>query len=260
MFQLAAHPQSIGKVLDGTFKLFAASIKSSFILALLAALAALLPAMIMQHRMGGDPTAFVQGGMGIFMLFYLIGVLISLVLYSALIYKVNSIALNQQVGYGQAVSVGLRKLLPLILAGILYILAVMVGSILLLVPGIILSVSLIFYVFLIVCDNQGPISALTASHKLVWGNWWRTITVFLAPFFVYLVIYIAAGMVIGVAAGIQASSGEMALSSINLYMNLLTLVISVVAYPFFASLMIVQVNDLKIRKSGDDLDARIAAA
>lgn len=259
MFQLASQPQSIGKVLDNAFRLFVSCFKSVALLALIAVLAAVLPAMFMQQAVTGDPASISGTGMGMFFTVYLIGMLISLVLYNALFYKVNSIARDNPVGYGQAVGVGLRKLLPVIAAVLLYILAVMVGSILLLVPGIILMLSLVFYMPLIVCDNQGPITALKTSHRLVWGNWWRTMTVFLAPAFIYLVIYMTAGIVVGIMAGVSVSSGDAdIIDSANLYMNLLTIIVSIFAYPFFAALFIVQIHDLKLRKSGADLDARIA--
>jgi hypothetical protein len=260
MFQLASQPQSIGKVLDNAFKLFAGCFKSVAPLALIAALAAVLPAMFMQQSVTGDPASVSGTGMGMFFTIYLVGILISLMLYNALFYKVHSISRNEAVDYGQAVGVGLRKLFPVIGAVLLYILAVIVGSILLIVPGIILMLSLIFYMPLIVCDNQGPIAALKTSHRLVWGNWWRTMTVFMAPAFIYLVIYMAAGMVVGIMAGVSVSSGEADIvSSMNLYMNLLTIIVSIFGYPFFAALIVVQINDLKLRKSGADLDARIAA-
>ena len=57
---------------------------------------------------------------------------------------------------------------------ILFTLAVMIGTLLLIIPGLILMVSLLLCFPTALFDRQGPGFRLTESHRLVWGNWWRT--------------------------------------------------------------------------------------
>ncbi len=55
-----------------------------------------------------------------------------------------------------------------ILAGI----AIGLGFVLLLVPGIYLAVGLSMGMFLVLIDHQGPVEAFTKSRALVAGQWW----------------------------------------------------------------------------------------
>jgi hypothetical protein len=180
--------------------------------------------------------------------------------YNALYYRIDAFAFNRDSGAGAAVKVGFRKILPVLFAAILFVLAVIVGSILLIIPGLILMVSLFLYMPLIVCDNKGSISALSTSHKLVWGNWWRTLAVFMVPFFIAMIAYIAIGGVAGVVAGVAAATGAAdgpAPASVNAMISVVTVVISLFIYPFSAAFMLVQLNDLKLRKRGEDLEAQL---
>jgi hypothetical protein len=255
MFQMPDSPQSIGKVLDSGFRLFAYSFKHVFFLVLIAAVAIALPNMIFGNTT--DPQVMAQS-VGPMLAMLLVGWLVFLVFYNAVFYRMNALADDRDAGAGEAIGAGLRKMLPVLGAGILFSLAVMVGSLLLLIPGVILMVSLILYVPLIVCDDEGVFSALRTSHNLVWGDWWRTTAVFLVPFVVYIVVYMAVAMIVGAVAGASAvTSGEVG-DSVYTMINVAMVVISVIAYPFFAAIMLVQLNDLKLRKRGGDLEAQLA--
>ena len=59
---------------------------------------------------------------------------------------------------------------------ILYGLAIVVGLILLVIPGIILSISLCLAFYLVALENKGAVDSLKSSHALVKGYWWRTAT------------------------------------------------------------------------------------
>ncbi len=91
----------------------------------------------------------------------------------------------------------------------------------------------------------------------MWGNWWRTLLIFTVIFVIYSVIYMGLALIAIVPAFLSAGSGP---SVNNLYLDLGGVVINTVVYPFFAAMMVVQYNDLKLRKEGQDLEARINEA
>lgn len=260
MYSLSTSPQSIGKVLDSGFKLFTSSFGGSAVLAFFAGVAIALPNILFMSNAASDPLAATEM-MGSFFVSFAIGMVVFLALYNAMFYRIGAISKGGSATIGESIGVGLRKIIPIILAGICYMLAVMVGSILLLIPGIILMLSMVFYMPLIVCENEGIISSLKVSHGLVWGNWWRTMAVFLAPIFVYMVVYMGAVMIAGIAFGSAAAMGDPsgAAATVNLAVNVITVLISIFIYPFFAAIMLVQLNDLKLRKHGSDLEQRVGA-
>lgn len=259
MFEMPVSPQSIGKVLDTGFRLFAYSFKRVFVLTLLAVLAFSVPNFLFNSMAAADPQALAQSFGAQMILTFLVAYIVGMVFYNAVYSRMGALAYNRDGSAGDAVKVGLRKVFPALLALILYMLAVIVGSILLIIPGVILMVSLFLYMPLIICDNEGPVSALTTSHRLVWGNWWRTLAVFMAPFFVAMIVYMAIGMVAGVVAGLSAAGAVDGPTPefINVIMSLVMIVVSLFIYPFLTAFMLVQLNDLKLRKRGVDLEAQL---
>jgi len=60
-----------------------------------------------------------------------------------------------------------------LIATVLYGIAVMIGVLLLIVPGVIVSLMLLFYGFLIIDKGLSPIDALKASHLVTKGAKWQ---------------------------------------------------------------------------------------
>lgn len=261
MFQYSSKPESIGRVLDASIKLFFASFTKVFIFILLFSLIILSPHFFMSNAMlapgASDPdpdflwkflpAAFVAG-------------VFAAAFYIAIYYRMDKIARREEADASSAIAVGFKKLVPVVVAGILYMIAFVVGSVLLVVPGIILLLSLYFYMPLVISDNMGPVRSLLTSHRLVWGNWWRTATVFLVPFFLMIVLLVLVGVIMAVFVGVGAASGtEETSATVNTIYSIVMLVFYIVMYPYIASITLVQLNDLKLRKQGADLEARVEA-
>ena len=62
----------------------------------------------------------------------------------------------------------------LLVATILYVLIVGVGTIALIIPGVFLGFKLFYYDYAIVIENAGIIGSLKRGWEVVRGNWWRT--------------------------------------------------------------------------------------
>ena len=60
--------------------------------------------------------------------------------------------------------------------------AVVVGAIGFLIPGIFLMILFIYNGLGILIDGKSIFASFAYSAKLVWGNWWRTLIVFLISF------------------------------------------------------------------------------
>ena len=66
-----------------------------------------------------------------------------------------------------------RSFLPYLAATILNGLIVVIGLVLLIVPGIILALMLIFTPYIVVDRELGPIKALKESARMTKGHWWE---------------------------------------------------------------------------------------
>lgn len=254
---LASEPVSIGKILDISIKLYRTSFNKLVGLFLIMAAIYIFQGL-MTEQLIGDPSA---GGaqahalmltrLPMAMGYLLVSSLAVFVIQLAIIYRIDNIVQQREDSFIDALQFGCKKFPAMLMAVILYTLAIMGGTILLIVPGIILTISMMLYIYFIVVDSLGAYASLKASHNLVWGHWWRTLSVYMAPGVIAMVVYFA-------LVALLAFLG----SSDSATVKLLTTVISDLALaifiPYFFVLGYVQFHDLKLRKSGGDLELRLA--
>jgi len=256
MTRLSTEPLGIGKVLDASFKLFFAGLGRVFLLSLAASLVGVLPVLVLSGT--SDPETLRSGsGLASLVLISLITLLVSLVLLTAVLYRLGRLAEDREMTMTEALAHGLRCLLPMLFATILYALAVALGMVALVIPGLILMLTLAFFSLAIVLDDEGPLSALKRSHGLVWGNWWRTATVLSVPVIILIVLQLSLGLAVAVSVGVMAHDSSVLFPLVNQGVQVITNTFSV---PLLYAIFVVQYHDLKLRKEGSDLEARLTAA
>lgn len=258
-------PQGIGVVLDTAFQLYKASLPVVWPISLLLTIVG-LPSTL--YWMLGDQALPARGGLGVRFGFGfdaldplgssigLISSLLSLWVMGALCLKQRAVGVDESLGLGAALKMALRRLPVLFAATILVVLAVAAGVLLLVVPGLILSVSLAMYMVLLLFENRGALDSVTGSHRLVWGNWWRSSVIFAVALVLIMVIFVAVGVVAGIVTPFVGSASE----DIVIVSELVgTTVFNVLLMPFITAVMIALYWDLKLRKEGADLAARVNA-
>jgi hypothetical protein len=264
MYSLPTEPGSIGHTLDAGFKLYFVSFKQVLVLTILAALSVSVPVVALVLA---TPMLFVDDaapGNAIIAAF-IIGFVAIMILYMwfylAILCRIGGIAYAQNLSIGACMSTALRRIIPVILATILFSLAMMGGFLLFIIPGLILWVSLIFYSLCIVLEGDGILESLRHSHRLVWGNWWRTSVIGTVVIIVYYVIYLAIQvpfvvvdqMVFDSEFGAVPGFGQAMLSMVG------DIIAMVITLPLMTSVMVAVFHDLKLRKEGQDLEARVEA-
>lgn len=257
MYVKPTSPQSIGQVLDGTFRLAAASFRHTWLFALIAGLASYAASAYQFSRGGTLAEAVLAPQDATYWTLYVCGVVVSIVFFAAIYLRIDSIAGGASSEAG-ALSSALRRLPLLIVLTILTLLALMIGYVLLIVPGVILTISLIVSMPIFLLEDKGPIDALTSSHRLVWGNWWRTAAIVTVGGIIVVVLYFIFGFV-GAALAPLLTGGDALLASLISLLIVLAL-LGVVITPFFVALILNIYWDLKLRKEGGDLAARVQAA
>jgi hypothetical protein len=263
-----SQPQSIGGVLDTTFQLYKASVVKMIPLSLLAVIAG-SPQSIYVFTQGGlanpgDPFAMLNlmGSPG-YWLATVLGAIASMWMISAAYLKVGAIGTGGDLGIGTALQRALPRLPTVILMVILFAIALTIGFVLLVIPCLILMVSLGLCFNTALFEGKGPVDALTESHRLVWGNWWRTAAILTVGFIIIFVIYLIAGMIIGVLAPVLILGGGGGTENVLLITLIGGLLVGVLTsllmMPFYVGLAIAIYWDLKLRKDGGDLAARVGA-
>lgn len=259
-------PQSIGGVLDTTFQLYKASIVKMIPLSLLMSVAE-SPSSIYLFTQGGtataaNPFAMLNAISGpTFWLVVAVQLIGTTWLMAAAYLKVGAIGAGDDFSVGAALQKTLARVPAIIVMFILLSIALAVGMLLLLVPGIILSVSLALAFTILLFENKGPVDALTESHRLVWGNWWRTATIFTVWFIMLLVLYLVMGLLVGIVTPLlvlgAGADNMLLMSTVSGWV--IGLAMSLLVTPFYVALPIAVYWDLKLRKEGGDLAARVGA-
>jgi len=252
-------PQTIGGVLDTTFRLYKASLLQLIPLSLLMTVAAVAPSIyVLMHANPADPTAQVHilmsAGYWITYGVSLIGIMWAT---GALYLKTHAIGSGEALTTGSALQKSLTRLPTQIGATILWSLMVGVGLLLLLVPGLILMGSLILTFNLAVIESKGPLDSVVGSHRLIWGHWWRTAAILTVGIIIVIVLYMVAIMAITLLAPLFASVGALMVTMVASIAvgGLMGLLLT----PFYISMLIALYWDLKLRKEGTDLAARVGA-
>jgi hypothetical protein len=276
MYQAPGSPLSIGGVLDSGFKLFRECFTRVFFFALASSLIT-APANYAGAFIGaggaspGLIAAVFGGGFVV--------VVIAIVLSSAMIVRIDSIARGEVASVGDALRIGAQRApamlgatvlmglavvaIPsvLVLAGLLAgaSLPVLVGfSVLLLIPCSIIAIWLIFGPYAAILDRLGPVTSLRYSRALTRGYWWRTT----ALITILVIVLAVLSMVVGIVVGIAAFSDPEALVTTGQLPWYIQFVVSPVLSAFLAplsySLFMAIYYDLKLRHEGGDLAARIA--
>jgi hypothetical protein len=264
MYSLPTEPGSIGHTLDAGFKLYFVSFKRVLVLGILAILSVSVPIFVgatalgVYSRAGQEPDVAAVGLLGVTVM---VAMVFYLWFYLAALCRIGGIAYGQDLSLRACIATGLRRLFPVIIASILYALAMMGGFMLFIIPGLIVWLTLAFYALCIVLEGDGILESLKHSHRLVWGNWWRTAVIGTVVLIVYYVISLAieipflvvSQMLIDPEAG---NSSQIAESLLSMMGSILS---GVITFPLMASVFVAVFHDLKLRREGQDLDARVEA-
>jgi hypothetical protein len=253
MYAKPTAPQRIGQVLDGAFRLTRASLGRTWPLALCAGLVGAL-ASIYQLFSGLEPAALARSP--VFWIAYVVGIFASLLFIAAIFLRIDAVASGAETAPNPLAG-ALRRLPALFALTLLYVLAIVVGTVLLIVPGILFSVSLMLATPILLLDGKGPFAALSGSHRLVWGHWWRTFSIISIGGVIVMVLYFVIAFAAGFIAPMVGARDPVLAGTIVLVVVIG--LVSTAITPFFSSLVLNVYWELKLRREGGDLAARAEA-
>lgn len=245
---LPTRPQRVGETLDAGFRLYRISFLKSLPLAGISAVLGGIPSLLMPMADTASPAVFI----GALFVWFLLFLFVAPLVWSAMIALIGSYARDEPLTGRQALREGVRRMFPMLGSLILYILIVSAASALLLIPGLILMFSMMFYMYALVLDGKGPLDALGYSHSLVWGRWWRTLMLLSVPWTVAFTVIILFEMPVAYLA----DDPKMAMIGMQIGNVIGTAVVT----PLIYATMAICYHELKLRADGEDLQARIDSA
>ncbi len=151
--------------------------------------------------------------------------------------------------YRTSISFGARRLLPLLAMLILYYLGLIVGFILLIIPGIWLYASWSVATPALLIERRNPFRALGRSLGLVRGRWWPTAGVLLIA---SVMVAVLSGVIEGLLTAVALTSHPSIVFA-SVIVALAAAVSTIVLNPFSATVITVLYYDLRVRHEGLDV-------
>ncbi len=161
---------------------------------------------------------------------------------------------NQAWGVGEGFGFAFSKALPLLGVAILQGLAIMLGTCLCIVPGVIAFLALCAAVPLVLFDDVPVVESFSQSYNLTRGSWLPIFVVFLVAMLIIILPITIGACVLGVGAGIAAGEQGMMASSgwSNVLISLLFAPVTIAGGAYFNSLYIVVYRALLRRQGRTD--------
>lgn len=263
-------PQAIAEVLDSAFRIFKATLLKCLPYSVLATVAGQLQ-NIYVILTGRTLRPFSNSDPGWWAV-YVLGAVIGAGLINAIIIRQAAIASGSQSVGRVALMQGLRNVPYVVVMGVLVAIVVGIWFVpVAVIPAAhrswgvgILSVPAVYLLVLFLCSwpallvgHKGPIESLRYSAHLIWGNWWRTVMVYLVVLTMIIVLSVTAGLIVGVLTQLVAARDLAVTTAVSAVM---VVAFGAVYMPFVTSMSIALYGDLQARKEGTDLERRIAGA
>lgn len=187
----------IGDVVNRTFGAISRNFVTFFLLsAVLVGVPTLTIGFVQLGVSVGDGSAFLT----LLGLAFIVNLAAAYVLQGALIHGAVVDFNGKKASFGDCLSTGLKHMLPLIAIAILMWLGIMLGMLLLIVPGVILSLMWIVAIPARVIENVGIFQAFGRSRDLTRNNRWKILGLFV----MYMIIATVISMIVMIPAGVFA--------------------------------------------------------
>lgn len=252
-------PLGLGEILDGAFTIYRRHFATLFstgligFLPVVAYVGVVFPLVMMAEDEAAPWVEALLVG-GFFVLFPLI-VVATVVMWGALVREVSQAYLGGDVSVRDGFAHAWRRFFPLLGAMILWGLAVGAGSMLCLVPGVLLAIMFFAFSPAVMLEGKGPVESLGRSRQLAERAWG---TIFLTGLVIVLISYIP-GMGLGTAfmvgIGVAGAVGsDAAAMGMMVAYQVLSLVVSALTTPFIAAGVVLLYYDRRIRTEALDLE------
>jgi len=265
MYQAPTSPAGIGGVLDDGFRLFKACFMDCLPFLIGMSIAGIVPSLMMPDTatLLENPDQMAEMFGAAFFGAYLVSMVVQVVCFSGSVAAIQRRVNGVESSLAASFATALSRLPAMVVAAILMLIAITIGFLLLVIPGIWASIALLLFGYCCVVDGDGPLQSLKSSIQLVKGNWWRTAVIMTVVFIIFFVIYVLIAFVVGAVLGVGAATGDINAEDVaNAQTSPLLLgITSLLGVPVVMFLIATQYAvyaDLKLRRLGDDLDSRIA--
>jgi hypothetical protein len=164
---------------------------------------------------------------------------VSPIVSAAITHAVSEVYLSRSATYGESIRTGLRLFTRLVGTAILMTLLILVGLVLLIIPGLYLMFVFMLAYTVIVLEDRGGWESLKRSRELARDNVWRIVAVYLVSFVLMTVMSLVLSLVT---------------RHIPVAGTLIDAVVQAVFTAYMSAALVVLYFDIRCRKEAFDLE------
>ncbi len=226
---------TLGEVLDTAFQLVRNHAATLIGISLTVTLPTQLAVYLLQNTSNPNTAAIIAGGIG-FALFMLV---VSPIVSAAITHAISEVYLGRSASYGASLGRGVNLLVKLMGTAFLVVLILIPAFLLLIIPGLYLSIAFMLVYQVIVIEGSAGSTAIKRSYQLTKGNMLRVLAV-------YLVAMLLMGVV---SVALQLVSARIPYAGV-----LIDAVVQGVMTAYLSAAMVVIYFDIRCRKEAFDLE------
>jgi hypothetical protein len=288
-----SRPQSVGEILDSTFRIFGATLVKCLPFAIAGVILGQLANLYnvaKNGKPGLDPAAqLALFGDRIFWLCYVVGFLLAVLFANAVMLRQYALLSGGQLAGGGVLQRATARMPGVVLIMIVMLLAMLTTMIPVIfvvavpfgVAGAFRGVggpqtaiwgALVFFLVAVVAvswivirwicstivyllTDRGPLESMSYSWRLTSGSFWRLFVIYSVAVVILIVFYFIFTLLGTAVAGVLAHGDVVVMTGV---MSMVVVVLGAIFAPFYSALMLAVYGDLMVRKEGADLASRLA--
>jgi hypothetical protein len=242
-------PLSVGEILDTSFSLYRRHFGA---LATVSLVCTGLPLVL---RLFVEASGGLFANLTLVLLYFLCLVVLSLVATGATVFIVSESYLGRPLTAREALVRATPHMGRILVASLLMGLVILLGFLLMVIPGVILAVGLAVAIPAVVLEaGRSASGALSRSWELTRGSRWRIFGLGLTLFVLLYIPVVAISGLVAVLVPRGAAAGFGASSTATIVALAIGGVVQLFIYPLFYCVLTVTYYDLRVRKEGFDLE------
>lgn len=246
MSRLAIRQLSIGEIIDFSFTIYRGHFATLFLIALFTSGIPLILNTYVNSR--GGPLAAVLW----YVLYLVLALSLGALASASTTFVVSEAYLGRSVTAGEALSRALPLLGQVVVLSFVMGFLVGLGTLFLLVPGIIIGCGLAVSTPALVLESGDAMEALRRSWSLTRGSRFKIFLLFLVVVIIIMIPVVGVTMVMGLLPGAAGVAGRP--SATLILATVAGGLVEMLVYPIFYCALTLAYYDLRVRKEGFDLE------
>jgi hypothetical protein len=245
MYALPKKPRGIDQLFRSAIELWKMSFAAQLPLALIAGVAAIIERVyVFAYAPTLTPDKLILDRD--YWIVFGVCAVINVLAYGAILAQIDFAARGERMSAARAFAIGLRALPTMVASAACYLLAVIVGCLLLILPGVIVSVSLWLFGPAVILERKGIIESLKFSAGMVSGNWWLVAIVQTLGFIAFIGFLLLESLAVELLASVVSLDAAVG----RVVEVAAACVAAMVTTPFLTALILEIYFELKLRKAG----------